>query len=63
MNLIACCLLPIACFLLPAAATSQTLFTYGNHAVSKKEFLQAYNKTTPTAALQKCLMPTTSTST
>ncbi len=53
MNLIACCLLPIACFLLPAAATSQTLFTYGNHAVSKKEFLQAYNKNNTDSSLAK----------
>ena len=53
MNLIAYCLLPIACFLLPAAATSQTLFTYGNHAVSKKEFLQAYNKNNTDSSLAK----------
>jgi parvulin-like peptidyl-prolyl isomerase len=53
MNLIACCLLPIACFLLPAAAPSQTLFTYGNHAVSKKEFLQAYNKNNTDSSLAK----------
>ena len=53
MNLIAYCLLPIACFLLPAAATSQTLFTYGSHAVSKKEFLQAYNKNNTDSSLAK----------
>lgn len=27
-----------------SAATAQTLFTYGNHSVSKEEFLRAYNK-------------------
>lgn len=35
-----------ACFILffSAALKSQTLFTYGNHAVLKDEFLEAYNK-------------------
>ena len=29
---------------LPLSGHAQTLFTYGRHAVSKNEFLQAYNK-------------------
>jgi peptidyl-prolyl cis-trans isomerase SurA len=38
---------------LPSALFSQTLFTYGNHAVSKKEFLQAYNKNNTDSSLAK----------
>lgn len=35
----------IACFiLLTFTSNAQTLFTYGNHAVSKNDFLEAYNK-------------------
>lgn len=46
----------LICFLLVGvlSARSQTLFTYGTHAVSKEEFLKAYNKnnaeTKPTEA-------------
>lgn len=39
-----------------AAAFSQTLFTYGNKAVDKEEFLRAYNKNkTPVADKEKAL--------
>lgn len=34
----------IACFLISNVTYSQTLFTYGKHAVSKDEFLRAYSK-------------------
>lgn len=33
-----------SCFLIYTVAPAQTLFTYGKHAVSKEEFLRAYNK-------------------
>ncbi|MFN8288829.1 MAG: peptidylprolyl isomerase [Chitinophagaceae bacterium] len=33
-----------AAFILSVAARSQTLFTYGSHAVDAKDFLKAYNK-------------------
>jgi peptidyl-prolyl cis-trans isomerase SurA len=38
------CILPLFLFLLPFVSPAQTLFTYGKHAVSKQEFLRAYNK-------------------
>jgi peptidyl-prolyl cis-trans isomerase SurA len=38
---------------LPFTATAQTLFTYGRHAVSKNEFLQAYNKNNTDSAVAR----------
>ena len=39
------CISFVSCILLFASVSkSQTLFTYGTHAVSKNEFLEAYNK-------------------
>ena len=46
-------LFPVIFFVLPSTLFSQTLFTYGNHAVSKKEFLQAYNKNNTDSGLAK----------
>ena len=43
-------ILLLVCFLtIVHILQAQTLFTYGNHAVSKDEFLQAYNKNPDTA--------------
>jgi parvulin-like peptidyl-prolyl isomerase len=38
---------------LPLASPAQTLFTYGGHAVSKNEFLQAYNKNNTDSGVSK----------
>ena len=37
-------LLSVTSLFFLAVSYSQTLFTYGNHAVSKEEFMRAYNK-------------------
>ena len=44
MKIKACAIFACCILLFAFTSKSQTLFTYGTHAVSKNEFLEAYNK-------------------